>query len=334
MDYKIIPVGRAKDIRGQKFGRLTVLERAEKPNGISGSYAYWLCQCDCGEMIVARGSTLRYGDTRSCGCLNRERIAQKNAERIIDLTGTIFGWLLVEGYAYSKGNEGSYWRCVCRCGNKTVVSAGNLKTGSTVSCGCKRKKYWDSLKKPLVGKKFGRLKIKEEVGKNKWGNFEYECQCVCGNIQVVSASDLLSGHTRSCGCLRDELSAKRGRYTIRYAQAKNKGKNHYRYNPRLTDEERMNNRYQLYGENQTSWRVRVFENDNYTCQLCKERAGVLNAHHLNSWDTFPEERFDIDNGITLCESCHKAFHVEYGYGENTKEQFEEFASNYKQALTG
>lgn len=54
-----------------------------------------------------------------------------------------------------------------------------------------------------------------------------------------------------------------------------------------------------------NWRKSVFERDNYTCQECKQYSGVLNADHINPFALFPEMRFDIDNGRTLCLDCHK-----------------------------
>lgn len=59
-----------KDLKGQKFGRLTVLYRDEnKPKG-SGCFSYWVCRCDCGNLVSVRGDHLRDGTTSSCGCLN------------------------------------------------------------------------------------------------------------------------------------------------------------------------------------------------------------------------------------------------------------------------
>lgn len=73
------------------------------------------------------------------------------------------------------------------------------------------------------------------------------------------------------------------------------------------------------------WRNAVFERDSYACQICRDdTGGNLNAHHLNGWDNYIEQRYDVGNGTTLCENCHKAFHKEYGYGNNTVSQFEEF----------
>lgn len=57
----------------------------------------------------------------------------------------------------------------------------------------------------LIGEKFGRLTVVDEVGKNKWGDRTWKCRCDCGNTLVVSGGHLKSGHTKSCGCLAREL---------------------------------------------------------------------------------------------------------------------------------
>lgn len=56
------------------------------------------------------------------------------------------------------------------------------------------------------------------------------------------------------------------------------------------------------------WRKSVYERDEYTCQNCGKTGGKLNAHHIKPYKDFPEFRYDIDNGITLCEKCHRELH--------------------------
>lgn len=56
------------------------------------------------------------------------------------------------------------------------------------------------------------------------------------------------------------------------------------------------------------WRRKVFERDDYTCQICGQRGGKLNAHHIKRFADFPEKRCELSNGITLCERCHKNIH--------------------------
>ncbi len=56
------------DLTGQRFGRLTVVERAEN----KGKPTVWLCKCDCGNEKIVRGSDLKNGHTQSCGCFHKE----------------------------------------------------------------------------------------------------------------------------------------------------------------------------------------------------------------------------------------------------------------------
>lgn len=94
------------------------------------------------------------------------------------------------------------------------------------------------------------------------------------------------------------------------------------------------------GENDTlrhrreykDWRIAIYERDNYTCQCCGIRGGKLNAHHINQFADYPELRYDVNNGITLCVKCHDAteegsFHNVYGTHNTTSEQLREYVLN-------
>ena len=104
------------------------------------------------------------------------------------------------------------------------------------------------------------------------------------------------------------------------------GENSPVWNPNKTDEERLIGRHY---EGYKQFIRRILFRDGYTCQCCginstKGHRIPLNVHHLDSYNWCVEKRIDDSNGITLCENCHKKFHDCYGYGDNTKEQFEEW----------
>lgn len=72
------------------------------------------------------------------------------------------------------------------------------------------------------------------------------------------------------------------------------------------------------------WADHVRKRDHYACVICGRKGVEINAHHLNAWASFPDERYDLDNGVTLCKYHHENFHEKYGKGKNTREQFEEY----------
>lgn len=91
------------------------------------------------------------------------------------------------------------------------------------------------------------------------------------------------------------------------------------YNPSIPPEVRISRRY--LPEN-TKWRNAVFKRDNYTCKACGyDKGHIIQAHHIYSYTKYPEYRFEVHNGITLCKHCHKRFHDMYGYGNNDLDQF-------------
>ncbi|WP_098408524.1 HNH endonuclease [Bacillus sp. CX-1] len=100
------------------------------------------------------------------------------------------------------------------------------------------------------------------------------------------------------------------------------GSGHPRWNPSLSEEDRLVNRkYPEY----LKWRADVYERDSYTCQCCGDsKFGNLVAHHVLNYSEHPDLQTDLNNGITLCSVCHKAFHDKYGYTKNNGTQLAEF----------
>lgn len=72
------------------------------------------------------------------------------------------------------------------------------------------------------------------------------------------------------------------------------------------------------------WAKAVKKRDNYTCQICKKRGVPIHSHHLNSWQDFPELRYELSNGVCICCEDHDLFHSMYGLSQNTEIQFTEF----------
>lgn len=88
---------KASNLIGQKFGKLTVIERLENTKY---GQTRWLCQCECGNKTSVRTSNLKNGHVKSCGCLNRELISKRSKRyNTYDLSGEY-------GIGYtSKGEE-------------------------------------------------------------------------------------------------------------------------------------------------------------------------------------------------------------------------------------
>ena len=82
------------------------------------------------------------------------------------------------------------------------------------------------------------------------------------------------------------------------------GENHWNWQGGITP---LNHRDRDKAEYIT-WRVNVYKRDDYTCHDCGKRGIYLHAHHLKGWTKYPELRFDVDNGISLCRECHWARH--------------------------
>ena len=70
-----------EDLKGKKFGRLTVLCQAEDFVGLDGKRrSQWLCECNCDNknQVIVQGSCLKNKKTQSCGCIRKEKIIIKN----------------------------------------------------------------------------------------------------------------------------------------------------------------------------------------------------------------------------------------------------------------
>ena len=123
----------------------------------------------------------------------------------LNLLGRKFGKLLVVKELTERNNWGSImWRCKCDCGNETIVNGVSLRNGDIKSCGCYQKEV-ASKHISLVGQRFGRLLVLEDLGKIKnTKRYYYRCKCDCGKEKNIASDGLKSGRSKSCGCYNRE----------------------------------------------------------------------------------------------------------------------------------
>lgn len=196
-------MSRYKDISHQKFGRLTALEIDMENTLNNKSGAYWKCQCDCGNTKIIPIKSLTSGNTKSCGCLRKEK-ASNNTK--IDLTNKIFGRLTVIEDSGKRNNGRIIWKCQCNCGNECYVDTNRLTQNNTQSCGCLHHEFIANLNtNNLTNQKFGKLLALYPTDKRIDNKIVWHCQCDCGNYYDAIGTRLLSGHTQSCGCIKSSI---------------------------------------------------------------------------------------------------------------------------------
>jgi hypothetical protein len=127
----------------------------------------------------------------------------------IDLSGQRFGKLVALKDVGRTKSGGVLWNCLCDCGKTHVVAQGNLHSGGIKSCGCaERTGTWHY--NDLTGKVFERLTVLGIDHKSNHGIY-WKCQCSCGNFSVVRCDGLVTGNTRSCGCLMLDMSREKAK---------------------------------------------------------------------------------------------------------------------------
>lgn len=162
----------------------------------------YLCRCDCGTERYVLERSLRYGDSKSCGCEARRKAKEVNS---YDLKGKTFDDLTVLFAASDHPKDkrgGVWWHCRCSCGNEIDVLASLLVTGRKTHCGCKTppKNYYYV---DITDKRFGFLTAKY-ISKRDKGVIYWHCVCDCGKEADIPYNDLVHCNRKSCGCKREE----------------------------------------------------------------------------------------------------------------------------------
>jgi len=198
----------------------------------------------------------------------------------------------------------------CSCGNKKCkISFNNLRRGERcMECSGNKKHTFEFVYNYF---KEHKCLLLETEYKNARTKMRYECDC--GNKK----------------CKINFNSFKNGKRCNKCGIEKRSGKNAFNYNHNKTDEEREKGRY-IPGYNK--WVKDVYKQSNNACQCCGETEEVLCAHHIESYGDNEELRTVVSNGIAFCEEHHIEFHKKYGYGNNTREQLNEFLSSFAEII--
>ena len=164
-----------------KYGSLRMKSPVRTYTG-SNKKTFWMC--DCGNECESRVIDVTRGFTKSCGSCN-----------LVDISGQKFGKLSVkEPTVVSRGSHTTVMM-VCDCGNEVGISAFNILSGNSKSCGgCK-----DFLVSDFYGKKFGSLLITSDGEIRISGREKISCICDCGNEKDIVVSDVVHGRVKSCG---------------------------------------------------------------------------------------------------------------------------------------
>lgn len=246
---------------------------------------------------------------------------KKGLRRYGDFSGiTEHGIHVIELTGESK-NSNRLWNCRCHCGNNFKVKSTKIKHIKSCGCVILPKEARKERKSPInyilsSGETFNRLTVVKLLEERKRGQRQYLCKCSCGKETKLSCSSIKSGRTKSCGCLDLELKKAR------------KGSKHPNWRSDLSEEDRALSKRRNLDPRVAEWTKSVLERDKYTCQISGEK-GEMVAHHIRSWESNKDIRFDINNGITISRHLHLLFHKIYGFKNNDQYHLDDFILKYK-----
>lgn len=179
-----LPNKSAKDLTGQRFGKLIAIHPTTKRYR---SQVIWECRCDCGNTVEASSYELLGGFVKSCEC-EKPPVGGK-----LDLRGKRFGHLTAIEETNERYNHWVVWKCVCDCGNIAFVPTRSLLSGATKSCG--RKCIFQKFR----NMRHGRVTlISKRIKKNQNGINLWLAKCDCGRYIYIDPED----PPISCGCTR------------------------------------------------------------------------------------------------------------------------------------
>ncbi len=243
MGVKIDMTGWVMKDHGIPTSRWTVIEEDKqyKLSHPTVHNVHWKCRCECGNYRTVSGSSLRNGQSLSCGCLKSERqiinpsvcstanndlmsivldaISNEDLKlkyppqpihpNAIDITGQRFGKLVA---LWKVGNQrlGHTSRPLyafrCDCGKIKISTSDMARRGQLTTCGCGLQERGIAKRANYLNKKIGRLTVVEALASKGHRGMQWRCLCECGNECIKSSYDFTRGAT-SCGiCIKYDLA--------------------------------------------------------------------------------------------------------------------------------
>lgn len=268
-----------------------------------------LCRCSNGHVISIRWNDFQQNRTKSNGCAICGGVKKHSYEEVAKIIDER-GFVLLSG---SYENNKQKLECRCKiCGSVFFMKFNDITQGKRCTkcypkaVGCNNPSWKGGvteLNKPLYDTYANKLskyhkvyKIKEVINSNVLSLLGVECNN-CGVIFVPSRSnvkhriDSINGKTTGSNYFYCSESCKNKCSVFKQ----------HKY-PRWLSKNKYIRR------DQSNWAKIVKKRDNYTCQICGISSKKLVAHHVKPVATNPIESLDIDNGITLCDNCHKKIH--------------------------
>ena len=183
-------MGNFIDLTGQRFGRLTVIEKYDNNK--------WKCQCECGNIVNAFTGHLNAGNKKSCGC--NKKLTERRKPRIKDLTGMTFGWITVKKIVGKNDKHQTLYLIQCKCGEKFIRPSSEIRR-LNACYSCRNKFRAIEKNKKEINKKYNMLTILDIYFKEGSKSLIAKTQCECGNIKEIPLTRIKSGQ-KSCGCIK------------------------------------------------------------------------------------------------------------------------------------
>jgi len=140
---------------------------------------------------------------------------------------------------------------------------------------------------------------------SKWKNSIKEWQGRCGSCSAILTLSDPAIRAMLAEKARIQIANFPGGKIPNCGQNVPRGSDHYNWKGGITPE----NKRQRATIECVKWRKAIYARDNYTCQECGQVGGKLHAHHIKYWAEYPDMRFELSNGVTMCVECHQFLHA-------------------------